>query len=413
VRNLHDAVETHDWLTADENRKIHFVKDSIILHKNSRSQEWLNWGMRVVLAKNYIDNLREEAMKGWAEKLAQGWMPGPPPPGYMTVVKEGKRVHDFDPQTYKSMQRIFQLMLEPHQTVETIRKKMYEFGITSKKGRMISKSRAHLIMKNPFYVGVIVWNGKEYPGKQPRLITQELFDAVQAKMSRKRPAQYKKHNPILRGIMVCEHCERNITWQLQKGHLYGSCQRKLPECKAQSFVREDTVLGMVEKKLDNLISPSPQVVRWLVTLLRQDFQLSVDNFKEAQQAIEQRIIAIKKMDDMLYDDKLAGFINAERFESKHKSFISEINTLREQKGGISQKYEDKYMEGLSRIELSQNAKKLFSSEETSNDDKRIILTKLFEKISLKDNSISVNYSKLTQAIAKKSGQTREILGYAN
>jgi len=369
--------------------------------------------MRVVLAKNYIDNLREEAMKGWAEKLAQGWMPGPPPPGYMTVVKEGKRVHDFDPQTYKSMQRIFQLMLEPHQTVETIRKKMYEFGITSKKGRMISKSRAHLIMKNPFYVGVIVWNGKEYPGKQPRLITQELFDAVQAKMSRKRPAQYKKHNPILRGIMVCEHCERNITWQLQKGHLYGSCQRKLPECKAQSFVREDTVLGMVEKKLDNLISPSPQVVRWLVTLLRQDFQLSVDNFKEAQQAIEQRIIAIKKMDDMLYDDKLAGFINAERFESKHKSFISEINTLREQKGGISQKYEDKYMEGLSRIELSQNAKKLFSSEETSNDDKRIILTKLFEKISLKDNSISVNYSKLTQAIAKKSGQTREILGYAN
>ena len=75
VRNLHDAVETHDWLTKDETRKVHFVKDAIVLHKNSRSQEWLNWGMRVVLAKNYIDNLREEAMKGWAEKLAQGWMP--------------------------------------------------------------------------------------------------------------------------------------------------------------------------------------------------------------------------------------------------------------------------------------------------------------------------------------------------
>lgn len=51
VRNLHDAVETHDWLTADETRKVHFVRDPIMLHKNSRSQEWLNWGMRVVLAK--------------------------------------------------------------------------------------------------------------------------------------------------------------------------------------------------------------------------------------------------------------------------------------------------------------------------------------------------------------------------
>lgn len=105
VRNLHDAVETNDWLVADETRKVHFVKDAIVLHKNSRSQEWLNWGMRVVLAKNYIDNLREEAMKGWAEKLAQGWMPGPPPPGYMTVVKDGRRIHDFNPATYKSLIR--------------------------------------------------------------------------------------------------------------------------------------------------------------------------------------------------------------------------------------------------------------------------------------------------------------------
>jgi len=80
VRNLHDAVETHDWLMADENKRVHFVKDSLIMHKDSRSQEWLNWGIRVVMAKNYIDNLREEAMKGWAEKLAQGWLPAVPPP---------------------------------------------------------------------------------------------------------------------------------------------------------------------------------------------------------------------------------------------------------------------------------------------------------------------------------------------
>lgn len=38
VRNLHGAVGTHDWLTADEDRHVHFVKDSLIMHKNSRSQ---------------------------------------------------------------------------------------------------------------------------------------------------------------------------------------------------------------------------------------------------------------------------------------------------------------------------------------------------------------------------------------
>ena len=29
-------------------------------------------------------------MKGWAEKLAQGWLPSVPPPGYKTVVYHGQ-----------------------------------------------------------------------------------------------------------------------------------------------------------------------------------------------------------------------------------------------------------------------------------------------------------------------------------
>lgn len=83
VRNLQDAVDTDDWLRQKPERKLHFVKDALVLHTNSRSQEWLNWGIRVVIAKNYIDNLREESAKGVKEKLEQGWYPASIPPiGY-------------------------------------------------------------------------------------------------------------------------------------------------------------------------------------------------------------------------------------------------------------------------------------------------------------------------------------------
>ena len=124
VRNLHDAVETNDWLMADEAKRVHFVKDSLVMHKNSRSQEWLNWGIRVVMAKNYIDNLREEAMKGWAEKLAQGWLPGVPPPGYMTVTQNGKRVHIPNPNTASLMRRVFEFYLEPSQSIASVAQEM-------------------------------------------------------------------------------------------------------------------------------------------------------------------------------------------------------------------------------------------------------------------------------------------------
>lgn len=410
VRNLHDAVETHDWLMHDEARHAHFVKDSLVMHKNSRSQEWLNWGIRVVMAKNYIDNLREEAMKGWAEKLAQGWMPGPPPPGYMTVVQNGKRIHDFNPQTQKSMQRVFKLALEPGYTVEKLADKMTEYGILTKNGRPFVPSHVHRILKNPFYIGIIVWDGKEYPGKQPKLISEKLFYAVQKKIARNfRDGKIKHHNPLLKGMVTCEHCGKNITWQKQKGRLYGACQRNLPECKAQKFIREDRLLEQIEAKLDELVCPSQEIISWITNLLRSDFQLSVNNQEEAEKALEQRILRIKRMDEMLYDDKLTGLVSAERYLEKHKAFVSEIKGLQQQKGGLGQEYEEKYMNGISVIELSQDAKKQFADENIDNDEKRLILTKLFEKISVKDNIISVTYTKLTNAIAQNSVQTREIL----
>lgn len=412
VRNLHDAVDTHDWLMADDERRVHFVKDSLIMHKNSRSQEWLNWGIRVVMAKNYIDNLREETTKGTYEKLAQGWLPGTPPPGYKHIIRDGKKVQDLDPNKSKSMQRIFKLFLEPGQSIDTIRYKMFELGITTNTGRMYVKNQVHKILKNPYYIGVIVWDGKEYPGKHPRLISDELFYAVQAKMTRKTPEKIIKHNPVLKGVMSCAYCSKTITWQKQKGRLYGACQRKTTECKQQKFVREEAVMKLIENKLDDLICPAPQVVEWLVTLLKQDFQVSVDTTKQAQKALDDRIARIKRMDDTLYDDKLAGLISSARYIEKHESFIRELKDLESKKGGISQEYEDKFMKGISEIELSQHAKKIFLDEKVSNDEKRLILTKLFTNISVKDNFVSVTYTKLAKAIAANSGQTKEILGYA-
>ena len=78
TRNFRDAVGIDDWLEEDEERQVHLVKDSLVLHKNSRSQERLNWGIRILFAKNYIDNLKEEVQKGFAEKLRSGGYPAVP-----------------------------------------------------------------------------------------------------------------------------------------------------------------------------------------------------------------------------------------------------------------------------------------------------------------------------------------------
>lgn len=411
VRNLHDAVETHDWLLADENRKVHFVKDSLVMHKNSRSQEWLNWGIRVVMAKNYIDNLREEAMKGWAEKLAQGWLPSPPPPGYHTITQDGKRIHVPNPQTARSMQKVFHLALDPRHSLVSLRDVMTSYGIVTKHGRPFSKSAVHRILKNPFYIGINRHNGQDYPGKQERLISDKLFFDVQKKMSAKRPSKYNKHNPLFKGMVTCSHCNKTITWQKQKGRYYGACQRKLPDCKSQRLIREDVIQERIESMLKDLVCPSQSVINWLINLLQDDFNLTVVNTEQAEKAIEERIRRIKVMDDMLYDDKLAGYITAERYIEKHEAFKDEIKLLEKQRGGLTQEYETKYMDGISVIELSQDAIKQFKDKNIDNDYRRTIITKLIENISMKNSVLSVNYTKLAGAIARNSIKSKEIIAY--
>jgi homospermidine synthase len=70
------------------------------------------------------------------------------------------------------------------------------------------------------------------------------------------------------------------------------------------------------------------------------------------------------------------------------------------------------MKGVAEIELSQIAKRMFADMNVPNDEKRVILTKLIQKISVKNGIVSVKYTKLAQAIAQKSILTRGILGNA-
>ena len=62
--------------------EIHLVKEGQIISKDAKSQTKLIHGMHLVLARHYIENLREEVKKGMREKAEQGIYPSRPPLGY-------------------------------------------------------------------------------------------------------------------------------------------------------------------------------------------------------------------------------------------------------------------------------------------------------------------------------------------
>lgn len=407
TRNFRDAVAIDDWLEKDEDRRLHAVKENLLLHKNAKSDVKFMWNIHLSVAKKYTDNLREEAMKGWAEKLAQGWLPGVPPPGYMTVTASGKRIHVPNPETKHIIQQVFKKYLEPAQSIKSIAKEMAAMGIRTRKGRPYNKSRVDKMLSNPFYIGINHFNGKDYPGAQQPIITNQLFEAVQAKKHGKRPRVLTKHDPIFKGLIKCESCQKLVVWQLQKGRYYGICRRLTSDCKTGKMLREDQLEEMVITLLDNLVCPYREVIEWVAYAIRNEQQDTIASREKLIASIKTQLDRIGRMDDVLYDDKLAGDIPQSKYEEKHAQFAEERKALQDQLEKLDQSAGLQLEHTLVLLELSQRAAELYRKK--TPEQKRIIISKLFKQLTLKKGALNFEYTTFTEVVAEKVLLTQKIM----
>lgn len=264
-------------------------------------------------------------MKGWAEKLAQGWIPCPPPKGYMTIIENGKHIHVPNPDTKLLIQRAFKLYLDPNQSIETVTSEMDLMGIRTKKGRPCTKSMVHKMLQNPFYIGVNRFNGKDYPGAQETIIDKELFDKVQQKMHSKKSVTSVKHCHSLQNIIRCTDCNSLVTWQLQKGRYYGVCRRKSLGCVGKKMLREDKIEKIIIDKICSLKQPYNDTIKHIMSSMNHERHLDTETNVQVIKSIDNQISRLSNMENQLYDDKLAGDISAETYTTKHNQFTDRIN----------------------------------------------------------------------------------------
>ena len=409
TRNFKDAVLLDEWLAANPDRRLHSVKESLILHMNAKSDVKFMWNIHVAAAKKYTDTLREETMKGWAEKLAQGWMPSDPPLGYMNVRANGRHVqHAPNPATKPLVVKAFNKYLEPGESVGTITKLMEQMGLKTRSGHPVAKSKVHKMLDNPYYIGIIRFDGREYPGAQLPLISTELFEKVQNKLHGKRPTRYRRLNPVLKGVIHCGNCGGLVTWQLQKGRFYGACQRNSEMCKRRRLLREDRVEQSVVAMLEKLVCPTPEIIQWVADSMREQQYGDIEEKERLWDSVRIQMERITRMDDHLYDDKLAGEISQEKYEAKHAEFGKQKTELQQQLSGIDKSFGNRLDQTLVLLELSQRAAEIYA--ERTPQQKRLIITKLFENITVEGDSLSVEYTEFTRVIAHNVVETKKLIG---
>lgn len=389
TRNFKDAVMIDEWLEKDEERQVHLVKDSLVLHKNSRSQEKLNWGIRIIFAKNYIDNLSEEVKKGQKEKVDQGWLPTKPPLGYKTIGDRGHKIHVVDETTAPLIRKMFELYSTGQYSIKYLTKTMYNEGLRNLSGKGVVKSRIHILLQSQFYIGKNVWNDQVYDGKQEPLITKEMFETVQSLLKRRNILVYRKHFFLFKALINCFECGGMITWETKKGHNYGHCHHN-HVCTQTIWVKEPDIESQLIKGFENLQVNNPRIAEWIRKALKESHQDQIAYHTTSINELNRRQEQIKQRLDKLYDEKIDEKITEEFYQQKYQQYSLELenvtNSIRKH-GSSTLNY---FEQGLNIYNLAQRAKEIYSVAQL--DQKRQLISQVFDNLLVDKGKLFYKYS---------------------
>ena len=142
-RNFYDYID----LDVDKTGySVCLVKEGTILTQDSSSHEKFMHGLKVLLAKNFIDNLREETQKGRKKKVETGFFIGQVPYGYQKINKNDSILH---PQKSKFVKRAFEIYAQGNISLKNTVQQLYNEGfIYTPSHAKISSGQLEKMLKN-------------------------------------------------------------------------------------------------------------------------------------------------------------------------------------------------------------------------------------------------------------------------
>ena len=149
-----------DYTTLDElGVSIHLVKENQIIGPNSKSSDHFVHGIKVLVARNYSQNLGEETIEGMTEKARAGIYPSFAPIGYRNADgPNGKRIIVPDPEAAPTVTDVFARFSTGEYSVNRLAAEFQSEGVRPR-GRTLNGSLVHQILRKRLYMGEFDFDG--------------------------------------------------------------------------------------------------------------------------------------------------------------------------------------------------------------------------------------------------------------
>jgi site-specific DNA recombinase len=356
-RNFHDYVKLDDLGIA-----IHLAKDGEIISRDSQSKAKFMHEISLVMAKHYIDNLKEEVRKGMREKASQGIYPSRPPLGYVNNVSEASIV--VHPANSLVVKDLFSLYATGDYSLAAVRKKLFE-----RHGKKYAKGYLHKLLKHRFYIGFFEWEKQECRGTHETFLSPVLFEQVQDVLRGYNRPKYRKHQFAFAGLLTCAHDGLTVTAEVKKAkYIYYHCTGYKGKC-GLPYMKEEILGKQFGNVLKNIYVPDP-VLRDVIASIRSADGNSAAERRQATLSVERSLAVLRARMKQTYFDKLDGNITAEFWNRMQQEWQQEEMRLEQTLTNLQQPVEpQRRLDAERALELANKAHALYEMQNSLDQGK--------------------------------------------
>lgn len=365
----------------------------------NNSQGKLMLSVLLGFSKYYVDSLSENVKRGNRTKIEMGWRPNQAPLGYRND-KETKTIVK-DPTHFPLIRKMYELMLtgiySPKQ-IALMARDEWGFRTPQKKltgGVPLALSSTYKILTNPFYAGIIVWNGQTYPGKHEPVVSIDDFERVQELLGRPGRPRPQRHAFAFTGMIHCGVCGLMVTAEHKinrfgSRYVYYHCtkRRMVPHCRQPSIELRE-LEDQIARFLEGL-TVAEKVHRVVIARLN-DLRGHWDMEEDARKrSLETALYGIGTELSELTGLRLRNLITDAEFLDKRRKLQQEQLRLTQQVNRIGT--EAARFEPIKDLILFSNQAAAWFTR-GDNQSKKLIIETVGSNLSLKDKILSIDATK--------------------
>ena len=203
-------------------------------------------------------------------------------------------------------------------------------GLRTRKGRLIPKQTFSRLVRNPFYAGWIVNGDTQVRGAHDALVTDEVFEQVQARLKGHAPHDIERDTFPLRGFVRCARCGKNLTagWVTGRNQKYPRYWCWTKGCRAVT-VRAERLEGSF-RTLIGIIQPEAHLLASLPTIAARSWEQRKERIAIDAKSLARRLQDQTTLNEKTIKAKLLGELTEDDFRTMKASIDRETQQIQGQ-----------------------------------------------------------------------------------